>query len=120
MTTSRSHRFVLSFAVVAGLATFAQTADAKPMTCSTRQTNCVERCIMGNQGGAENNCIQRTCNHQYNNCMQESSGGGERGGGGGGRGSAGGGGGAGGGTSSGSGAGKSSGKPIVRDHRGRG
>jgi uncharacterized membrane protein YgcG len=117
MTTSRFHRFVLSSAAIAGLWTFAQAADAKPMTCHTRQTNCVERCIMGNQGGKENSCIQRTCNHQFNKCMEESSGGGERGGGGGGRGSAGGGGG---GAGSGGSAGKSSGKPIVRDHRGRG
>ncbi|MCA1361271.1 hypothetical protein I6F14_07760 [Bradyrhizobium sp. IC3069] len=106
-----------AFAMVA-LAGFAETADAKSMSCSIRQTNCIERCIMGNPSGKENGCIQRTCNHQYNKCMEEASGGGDRGGSGGGRDTAGGGGGSG--KSGGKSSGKSGAKPVVRDHRGRG
>lgn len=111
MSTNLIPRFVLSCAAfaVAALTSFVDIAHAKPMSCAHRQSSCVERCIMGNSSGKENGCIQRTCNHQYNKCMEDSSSGAERGAGGrGARGTAGGGG------------GKSSGKPIVRDHRDRG
>lgn len=116
MSTSYLRQLAVSCAASAmvALTGVAETADAKSMSCSIRQSNCVERCIMGNPSGKENGCIQRTCNHQYNKCMEDSSGGGDRGDSGGGRGTAGGGG------SSGKSGGKSSGKPVVRDHRGRG
>jgi uncharacterized membrane protein YgcG len=103
---------VLSIMSTASLS-WQSLADAKPMLCSARHTSCTERCIMGTNGdgGA---CIQRTCDRQFNNCMQESSGGGGGRGDDGGRGPRGGGGGGG---SSGKSGSKTTGGPIVRDHR---
>ncbi|WP_061847779.1 hypothetical protein [Bradyrhizobium sp. DOA1] len=95
---------------VAALGGF-EAAEAKPMSCSIKQSYCNERCVLNNSGEQIGACIKRNCDRQFNNCMSDSSGGGDRGGAGGGRGGGGGGGG---------GSGKSSGKPIVRDHRGRG
>lgn len=117
----RARNAILSSAMLAGfgvmsLVTFAETAAAKPMSCSARQVNCSERCIMNNKEDSQiRGCLQRTCNHQYNNCMKDSSGGssGSSAGGGGGRGGAGGGG------VSTSGGQKTAGGAVVRDHRGR-
>lgn len=119
----RARNAILSSAMLAGLgvvslAAFAETAAAKPMTCASRQVGCNERCIIRNNLDKDvTSCIRRTCTHQYNNCMKDSSGGssGSSAGGGGGRGGAGGGGG---GVST-SGGEKTAGGAVVRDHRGR-
>ena len=107
------YRMALSGAAIAALAvaavvSFNAAADAAPRTCSQRHSDCTSRCLIdGKDYAGGNACVKRTCDHQYNSCMADSSGGGERGGGGG---RTGGGGGVG-------GPGKSTGKPVVRDHR---
>jgi hypothetical protein len=51
-------------------------AEARKMNaCALRQSYCNERCIMrSNDEGKISGCIQRTCDHQYRNCMRDSGG----------------------------------------------
>jgi hypothetical protein len=86
MITSSFRNAVLSAVTLAGLTALAcamltGSAEAKMNSCALRQSYCNERCIMNNMKDPQiGNCIRRTCDHQYNNCMRD--GGGASGGGG--------------------------------------
>ncbi|MBX9777727.1 MAG: hypothetical protein K2Y71_25385 [Xanthobacteraceae bacterium] len=95
---------VIPTAALAGLAciTLLSTSEpsaAKTMTCGQKATDCAERCgaRFKDDPAQLRSCGERTCNHQYKMCVNNSVGGG----------------------SSGSGAGSGGGKagPIVRDKR---
>jgi hypothetical protein len=67
----------IAFASLTSLTLVQATAPAlaREMNhCSLRYSYCAERCIMRNNDESKiSPCLQRTCNHQFNNCMKESS-----------------------------------------------
>jgi hypothetical protein len=78
-------------------------AAAKPMTCQVKREACSNRCVGKDDGKGVNdalNCMNRTCERQFRNCMSDAAGGSDRTG-----------------TGVRGGSGTKTGGPIVRDKR---
>jgi hypothetical protein len=58
----------------------AEPAAARDSVCTSKVTACNERCHAkaGDDAAKEKSCNQRTCNHQYDNCVRNAAGGGDR------------------------------------------
>lgn len=56
-------------------------ATAKSMTCKAKQQACSDRCVAKDDGKGVNdalNCMNRTCDHQFRNCIRDAAGGSDR------------------------------------------
>ena len=56
-------------------------ATAKSMTCTAKQQACSDRCVAKDDGKGVNdalNCMNRTCDHQFRNCIRDAAGGSDR------------------------------------------
>jgi hypothetical protein len=61
--------------VAVAMMTVPTPAEAKNRTCASRADECMTRCRKASDGdsAASANCTQRTCNHQFNQCVMSGS-----------------------------------------------
>lgn len=77
-TRTRVIAIALTTLGLSGYVATVKPAAAKPMTCNAKYIGCTKRCFVAKEDDASWRCIERTCEHQFKNCMSDAAGGSDR------------------------------------------
>jgi hypothetical protein len=78
LTVSTRPLIALIALVTLGVTGFVEPSMAKPMTCNAKYIGCTKRCFVANDDNGSWRCIERTCEHQFKNCISDAAGGSDR------------------------------------------